>query len=433
MAQLLRSPKNGCNGLLHPDSNGNGAAINRLYNNPLTAVVVGLVTILLIARIVFILPERSSRDDFAHYYIASQIYLSGQNPYAKNLVPFYKTYGFVYDGETGTVTSPNPPPFFFLFAPVAMLAPNQAFYAWLSIEFFCLVFILWSTRWLLKEDLSTRGWLFLCAAVVGSQWIYGHFFHSQVGLLLVAVVQAALCLNKLEKYTNACVLIALAGLIKIFPFVLLPWFLFREKEKYRFNARRIIINAAFIFLLVIITGIQNWIDYYNFSFRYLLHGSFGIGYNYSLPSFIVNLVYAAYEFKPPQEIVQVWPRIGAASGLIVLAICYPLSFWRLEDRDTEFCFLISAMLLSGARTLGHYFVFLIFPIAVAIAKTSQTTSKRHFLILVLIFLALNLHDLRAISFLFINRYVFLLFNYIPLYGLIALTVYYIKINLSSPD
>jgi hypothetical protein len=147
----------------------------------------------------------------------------------------------------------------------------------------------------------------------------------------------------------------------------------------------------------------------------------------------VNLVYAAYEFKPPQEIVQIWPRIGAASGLIVLAICYLLSFWTIEDREIEFCFLISAMLLSGARTLGHYFVFLIFPIAVAFAKTSQTPSKRPFLILLLIFLALNLHDLSAISFLFINRYVFLMFNYIPLYGLIALMIYYIKINLSSPD
>ena len=412
----------------HPDNIGNTAAINRLYNNPLTAVVVGLVAILLIARIVFILPERSSRDDFAHYYIASQIYLSGQNPYAENLAPFYKTYGFIYEGETGTVTAPNPPPFFFLFAPVAMLGSNQAFYAWLAVQFFCLVFILWSTRWLLKEDLSTRGWLFLCAAVVGSQWIYGHFFHSQVGLLLVALAQAALCLNRLGKYTHACVLIALAGLIKIFPFVLLPWFLFREKEKYRFNASRIIISAAFIFLWFFITGIQNWIDYYNFSFRYLLDGSFGIGYNYSLPSFIVNPVYAAYEFKPPQEIVQVWPRIGAASGLIVLAICYLLSFWRLEDRDIEFCFLISAMLLCGARTLGHYFVFLIFPIAVAFAKTPQALSKKLLLILVLIFLALNLHDLSALSFLFINRYVFLMFNYIPLYGLIGLMLYYFKIN-----
>ena len=403
-------------------------AIDRFYNHALIPIAVGLVAILLMARIVFILPERATRDDFAHYYIASQIYLAGQNPYGQNLAPLYDTNGFIYDGETGTVTAPNPPPFFFLFAPLAMLGPLQAFYAWLALEIICLVFILGSTRWLLKGYLSTRGWLLVCAAVVGSQWVYGHFFHSQVGLILVGLVLAAFCLNRMGKYTHACIMIALAGALKIFPFVLLPWFLLREKEKYSFNISRLIISTAVVILLFLITGIQNWIDYYNFSFRYLLDGSFGIGYNYSLPSFVVNLVYAAYEFKPPQEIVQLWPRLGTASGLIVLAICYLLTFWALNDREIEFSFLIAAMLLSGARTLGHYFVFLIFPIAVAFAKMPQSASKKLMLVLILIYLALNLHDISAISFLFINRYVFLMVNYIPLFGLVGLLVYFFKIN-----
>jgi hypothetical protein len=284
---------------------------------------------------------------------------------------------------------------------------------------------------MLKGDLSTRGWLFVCAAVVSSSWIWGHFFHSQVGLLLAALVLAAFYLNRLGKYTHACLVIALAGLIKIFPFVLLPWFLLREKKEYKFVASRIIISAAFVVLLLSITGIQNWIDYYYYSFRYLLDGSFGINYNFSLPSFVVNLVYSTYQFRPPLEIVQIWPQIGAVIGLIVLAICYLFSFWILEDREIQFCFLTAAMLLCGARTLGHYFVFLIFPIAVTFAKTPQTPSKRLVLILILIFLALNFHNLSAISFLFINRYVFLLFNYIPLYGLTALMIYYFQLDLSS--
>ncbi len=406
-------------------------AIDRLYNNPLTALGIGLVVIVLIVRIVYILPERSSRDDFAHYYIASQIYLAGHNPYGENLAPRYKTYDFIYDGETGKVIAPNPPPFFFLFAPLAVLGPQLAFYAWLSIEIVCLVFVLGFTRWLLLDVLSTRGWWFLCAAIVGSQWIYGHFFYSQVGLLLVALVLAAFGLNRLGKYTPACLFIVLAGLIKIFPFVLLPWFLLREKEQYRLDIGRITISMAALFLLFLLTGIQNWIDYYNFSFRYLLDGSFGIGYNYSLPSFAVNLVYAAYEFKPPQEIVRIWPHIGVALGLMVMAASYFLCPVALKDRELEFSFLIIAMLVGGARTLGHYFVFLIFPLALAFARAPQDPLKRPFLFLVLVFLALNLHDLSAISFLFINRYVFLLFNYIPLYGLIALMIYYFKVHFSS--
>jgi hypothetical protein len=401
-------------------------AIDRLDNSRLPALVVGLITILFILRIGLILPERSARDDFAHYYIAGKIYLSGQNPYGENLAPLYDTHGFFYDGETGSVTAPNPPPFYFLIAPLAMLGPGPAFYVWLSIEILCLIFIFWSTRWLLKDDLSARSWMVLCAAIICSQWIYGHFFYSQAGLLLVALVQAAFCLHRLQKYTPACLVIVLAGMIKIFPFVLLPWFLVREKESYNFAAGRAIISTAVIFLLVLLTGLQSWIDYYNFSFRYLLDGSFGIGYNYSLPSMVVNLVYAAYEFKPPPAVMQFWPRMGAAIGLIAMAVSYWLSFKKLKDPKIELGFLITAMLLSGARTLGHYFVFLIFPFAVALAKTSQIRSKRHVLTLIFIYLALNLHDLRGVSFLFVNRYAYLMFNYIPLYGLTALWLYFLK-------
>lgn len=406
-------------------------AIDRLNNSPLTPLVVGLVTILCILRIALILPERWTRDDFAHYYIAGKIYLSGQNPYGENLAPLYEAHGFFYDGETGSVTAPNPPPFYFLFAPLARLGPGPAFYVWLSIEILCLIFILWSTRWLLKDDLSAKSWMVLCAAIICSQWIYGHFFYSQAGLLLVVLVQAAFCLHRLKKYTRACLVIVLAGMIKIFPFVLLPWFLVREKESYKFAAGRAIISTAVIGLLFLLTGLQSWIDYYHFSFRYLLDGSFGIGYNYSLPSLLVNLVYAAYEFKPPPAVMQFWPRTGAAVGLIVMALSYWLSFKKCKDLEIEFSFLITAMLLGGVRTLGHYFVFLIFPFAVALAKTSQIRSIRHVLILIFIYLALNLHDLRGVSFLFVNRYAYLMVNYIPLYGLTALWLYFLKMKFIS--
>ena len=408
-------------------------AIDRLYNSRLTALVVGLVTALCILRIALILPERSARDDFAHYYIAGKIYLSGQNPYDENLALRYAAHGFIYDGETGYVTAPNPPSFYFLFAPLAMLSPGQAFYAWLSIEILCLIFILWSTQWLLKDELSAKKWMVWCAAIVCSQWVYGHFYHSQAGLFLVVLVQGAFCLHRLAKYTPACLVIVLAGFIKIFPFVLLPWFVLREKKKYKFCAHRIIISTAVVCLLFLLTGVQNWIDYYNFSFRYLLDGSFGIGYNFSLPSFVVNQVYAAYQFKPPPEVIQVWPRIGVAVGLIALALSYWLSFKHLRDLELEFSFLITAMLLSGARTLGHYLVFLIFPIAVAFARATHTASKRPLLILGIIFLALNFLDLSLISFLFTNRHIFLVFNYIPLYGLVGLMVFYVNIILSDKN
>lgn len=391
-------------------------------------IAVGILTFFLVAKVAFRLPDRALKDDFAHYYIAGQIFLAGENPYARNLAPLYQQYGFTYDGETGSVVAPNPPIFFLLFAPIALLKPGPAFIAWLAIEIICLAFSLWLTRRLLKNALATRGWLFLCAAIVGSQWVYGQFYHSQVGFLLAALVLAAFALHQQEKYLLAAGLVALAGLIKLFPFILLPWFVLREKNGYKLRAGRVLFTAGFILGLIFLTGIKNWLDYYHFSFRYLIDGSFGIGDNYSLPSFIVNFVYAAYDFKPPSDIAGIWSTIGVAGGLIFLAVSYTFCLLAFNDRESEFCFLILAMLVSSARTLSHYFVFLIFPIAVAFASTSKFESKRSFGLMVLIFLALNLHDLRAIEFIFINRYIFLICNYIPLYGLVALMIYYTKLN-----
>ena len=88
------------------------SVLDRIYKNPLTAIAVGILTVLLVAKVAFRLPDRALKDGFAHYYIASQIFLAGENPYARNLAPLYPKYGFTYDGETGTVVAPNPPTFF---------------------------------------------------------------------------------------------------------------------------------------------------------------------------------------------------------------------------------------------------------------------------------------------------------------------------------
>ena len=214
-----------------------------------------------------------------------------------------------------------------------------------------------------------------------------------------------------------------------------PWFLIRQAPNYKSVAGRAVISAAFMAVVLLLTGFQNWIDYYQFSFRHLLDGSFGINYNFSLPAYAVNLVYATYHFHPPQEIIRFWPQIGAASGLIVLAICYVCCIWRLKDPEIQFSFLVTAMLLCGARTLGHYFVLLIFPMATAFARTARTSPNRWVTLLILIFIALNLHDFRRVSFLFINHYVVILVSYIPLYGLIGLLIYLYKLdaNSSSPS
>ena len=88
------------------------SVLERIYKNPSTALAVGILALLLVAKVAVQLPDRALKDDFAHYYIAERIFLAGENPYAQNLAPLYPQYGFIYDGETGFVVAPNPPTFF---------------------------------------------------------------------------------------------------------------------------------------------------------------------------------------------------------------------------------------------------------------------------------------------------------------------------------
>jgi hypothetical protein len=56
-----------------------------------------LITLFGIVHIIISLPPRANENDFAHYYISSQILLSGQNPYKIDLAERYANYGFVFD------------------------------------------------------------------------------------------------------------------------------------------------------------------------------------------------------------------------------------------------------------------------------------------------------------------------------------------------
>jgi hypothetical protein len=98
---------------------------------------------------------------------------------------------------------------------------------------------------------------------------------------------------------------------------------------------------------------------------------------------------------------------------------------RGRDLETEFCLLCVVMLAGSPVTWGHYFVFLIFPVAVSVVRLREGLTESRLIGFALIILALNVLDLAGKPWMERRFAVAFVANYIPLAGLIALACLFV--------
>jgi len=254
-------------------------------------------------------------------------------------------------------------------------------------------------------------------------------FFSQLSLLLAALVLFGYTLHRNGNYTAACIVISIAGLLKIVPFILLPWFLIKGKASKEVKVFRAFFILIFLILVITLTGLKDWHEFLRHSMNSVTADSFNRTYNYSLPSFIINLGYAWYDFNPPEFQARLWTNFGTLIGLSLIGLCYLICFINDDDLETEFCLICLAMLIGSIRTFGHYFVFLIFPMGVAFVRSYSFQGR--FLIIVVTYVILNFHwFLMPIPSQFLGQfldchiYLKIFINFMPGYGLIVLMLYF---------
>src|ERR1051325_10460978 len=199
---------------------------NRVLRSPVLDAVAVLFAVVQVTLIAQMLPLRMFSYDFNNYYVSSRLLLEGQNPYRTPLAARAKVYGFEHSEMIAVAT--NPPLLLWLFAPLTILSPRTAFWVWVAVETASLAIILWLTKRLLKDRLTPRGWRFVYAGSLASAPVLWHFAYGPIELLIAAVLLAAHKWNKDGKYIGACVAVLLAGMMKIYPLMLLPWFIWRR-------------------------------------------------------------------------------------------------------------------------------------------------------------------------------------------------------------
>jgi hypothetical protein len=381
----------------------------RLARNPLLDVGAMVIALLSVVHIATVLPARARDNDFAHYYLAGELLANTDNPYTVPLAPLCAKYGLMSD--RALLHSTDPPALLWLLAPLGLLSPTVAFGVWLGVEVGSLALILWLTRRLLEGRLSARGWRFVCAGALASSTLYWHLYYSQVQLLLAALLLVAFACRRAGKGYTACLIVAFTGLLKLFPFVLLPWFLWRSPGGVRERAIRAVLVIVAIAGCVWLTGFGRWMDFLGVPMATLTwHAEHGLD-SFSVTSLVMK-------FGGPMK------SLGLLVGPALTAMGY-WSCWRSRgDREAEFCLLITVMLAGGLVVWAHYFVFLIFPMAVVAARMATDLSPQRALFYILLLLCFNDLEAPPADFLGPNYTWNVLADSLPVYGLIALLLFF---------
>jgi len=394
--------------------------LRRLATNRLLDVGAVLLIVAILASWSVILPSRWRNDDFNHYYVGSRMLLEGQNPYRTSIQAMSTALGFTYNDYLPVAG--YPPSFLWLFMPLAALSPRAAYAIWVSVEIGSLMAILWLTRRLLGDRLSLRGWLFVIALATISRTVTYHLYYSQSQLLLAALVLAGYAAQRAGRNGWACVAISTAGILKFYPFVLLPWIVWSGSGGMRARVYRLLGTIGFVLAIVAVTGPGLWRDFFQYSIPVGVGNEIGRAFNYLLSGLVTNLGYARYNFNPPPGAKQWWWFMGTMAGLAVIASAYYACVATQGDPEMQFCLLCVAMLIGTVTVQGHYFCFLVFPLTVAtIRVVARPTSARVFGLIAVI-LAVNYinppHFLRGRSIwhIFVND--------IPLYGVLGLGAYF---------
>jgi hypothetical protein len=381
------------------------------------------MALLQIVRLAEVLPERVFEWDFNHHYVSSRLLLSGENPYTTSAGPLSERLGFVYV-ESYQRTATYPPAFFLVFAPLALLPPQPAFWVWVGVQAISLGVILLLSQRLLRGRLSSRGWWLVCGAVLASAPIYWHLICSNAELVLAAIVLTGYSWHRDGRHSAAILAVATAGIVKLYPLILLPWFVWASDGTARIRAGRAALAAAWVLLLILGSGPGLWLDFFRYGLPLAAAHEIGYTYHSSISSLLINLGYAAYGFAPTPAAARAWWLAGIGAGLAVIALGYVACARGTNDREAEFGILCVAMLMGILSTQGHYYVFLIFPMAVAAARLRKNLTLPGVVLYGLLIVLLNQQETWATPFLARHIYLKIAANYLPLAGLVGLGIFF---------
>jgi hypothetical protein len=277
----------------------------------------------------------------------------------------------------------------------------------------------------LGKGLTCRALWFVIVGTIASVIVYGHFYFSQVGLLLSAVLLLGYTFHQAGKLLPACLMIASAGLIKLFPFILLPWVIIVSNAQFRKKAIAAFLTVVYIAIVILWSGTTAWRFYFESFISSTTAYSFNKVYNFSIPSLIFALYFSITSFDISSFESNLWRLLSITVSFGLLLFSYAVALKKSSNSNVHFSLLLVTMLMINPTAWGHYFVFLIFPFVLMVARILASNSNSGVIFASLIYLCLNNQTPLNISFINDNIYIKIFFTYMPLWGLIGLWIFFV--------
>ena len=305
--------------------------------------------------------------DFSHYYLASNFVISGRDPYSEPLRPHCERLGLEYDARIPI--GAHPPLLLRTFATFSWLPLAQAYGIWACVQALCAVTTVALTLRLLAIPLTSRLGVLLIGLVCCSTAMLDHWYYSQVQLLVGVVLLGAYALARREHYQPACALVGLAAFFKLYPALLLPWFVMYRSTGIRDIAGRLLVIAGVGAAVWGVTGFDAWHGFVTRGLPVIQSGSESLS-NFSLQAGVARAAQACL--------------IGTADwlpGLLAKLIALGMISWaywtawrRPLAEHVPFCLLVTVMLLTSPVSWAHYLVLMIFPAAVLIRESLRSSN-----------------------------------------------------------
>jgi hypothetical protein len=373
------------------------------------------------------LPGGFERNDFAHYYLAARILLRGENPYTVPLKPLCEEYGFEYDERIPY--GANPPLLIRAFTLLAWMPPRIAFAVWMTLEFSLLCLLLECTRRIVDWRANQVTWWLFLGFVLSSTSLQAHMHYSQVQLLVAAVLAVAFAARLQGKHWIACGLVALAAGFKIYPAVLLPWFVLWGVESNKERIYRAGIVAGVLVLILAVTGPAAWISFVRDGLSVIQSNATVSSHtNYSLQALLVNALDGTLSLFGVEQSGKIAAAAARLVSPIVIAATYLLIWRRQLSNVAAFCLLMVMMILASPVAWSHYMIMMTLPAAI-LFRTGATIENNHLRHLIYIVAGLSLMPDLDGSFFDRSESAFAwAIHYYPLYALLVAAVLFVRLR-----
>lgn len=306
------------------------------------------------------LPERANQFDFSHYYVSALAMRQGIDPYTTDLTPLAKSRGLEIK-EINHAT--YPPTFVLCFEPLTFLSPLYAYWLWIGMNILFFAAALYLLFEGMPKDTGVR------LALIGLAILYvpvtDNFYYAQTQILILLLL--TLFMRWIESGHDALAgsVLAVAGLLKVFPLILVGYLLVRRQRRALvFAGMTLFIGSALTLGFVGLDKSLRFLEVLPF-----LTSPYWLGrpVNVALGAIVSHLFwYSVGSGDPGVEFTRRVTVVMAQLALLALTVRATLARSKLPgDRDEPVIALwvVTAILLSPTAWL-HYLVLLLIPYAV---------------------------------------------------------------------